>query len=381
MNVLRVEGFLASGVHCGLKREGLDLGLIYCPSAACAGLFTTNQVKAAPVLLSQERIRGGRCGAVLVNSGNANACTGRRGQEDARALSARVAKLLNIPPQEVLVASTGIIGRRLPRQRMEAVLPQLVHGLGEDLEPFSRAILTTDTHPKVCLRDLQLGGTKVRLCGIAKGAGMIMPRLATTLCFLLTDLRAEPAMLREALAWAADRTLNLLTVDGETSTNDTLLLLASGRAGNAPVSPEELAGALKGVLGELARMIARDGEGATKLVEVEVEAVDLDSARLAAFAVANSPLVKSALHGGWSNWGRIMAALGRSGAVFDPEEVDILLNGTPVALRGEPVPGQTTARLEGDRVVVEIRLGRGHRVRVLSCDLSPDYVRLNAQEE
>lgn len=381
MSGLRVEGFLAAGVRCGLKREGLDLGLIRClPAAACAGLFTTNRVKAAPVLLSQERVRSGRCAAVLVNSGNANACTGRRGLDDARALSARVAELLGVGPEEVLVASTGIIGRRLPRDRMEAALPELVRSLGEDLDPFCRAILTTDTRPKACLRDLELGGARVRICGIAKGAGMIMPRLATTLCFLLTDLCAEPASLREALRMAAQRTFNLLTVDGETSTNDTMLLLASGRAGNAPIPVRRLSEALEEVLEELARMIARDGEGATRLVEVEVEADDPESARLAAFAVANSPLVKSALHGGWPNWGRIMAALGRSGAEFRPEEVDIRLNGVPVALGGEPAPGPAP-RLEGETVRVEVRMGRGHRVRVLSCDLSPEYVRLNAEGE
>jgi len=298
------RGFRFGAAKAGIKGPGrLDMGLLWCETpASAAGVFTRNRVVAAPVVLCRERIDRGTARAVLVNAGNANACTGEAGLADARRLTAAAAQELGVAPEEVLVCSTGVIGARLPVDRMEAAVPSLRASLAEDPDPFARSILTTDRFPKISARSFHVGGREVCLVGVAKGAGMIRPDMGTMLAFLATDAAVEPGVLRQVLAQAVDRTFNRITVDGDTSTNDTVLLLAGGAAGVAPAEAPggiaALAEAVEGVCRDLARMIVADGEGATKVVEVRVVgAADDASALRIARTVAESPLVKTAIHG------------------------------------------------------------------------------------
>ncbi len=384
------KGFRLSAVAAGVKRPGrLDMGLLVCDGpAAAAGVFTRNRVAAAPVAVCRERLARGAARAVLVNSGNANACTGARGLDDARALSARAAELLDVAPDEVLPCSTGVIGLPLPVDRMAGALPALVEGLGDDPEPFARSIMTTDTFPKVSARTLSLGGREVRLLGIAKGAGMIRPDMATMLAFLATDAPVGAEALRSALALAADRTFNRITVDGDTSTNDTALVLASGLAGGSPLEEDPRAwdafsSALEDVCGELARLIVRDAEGGTKVVEVRVRGAATEEAALAvARTIAESPLVKTAVHGEDPNWGRIAAALGRSGA-YGGGPFSIAIGGVPVVRDGLGRGPEAEARaheqmkLPEFEILVDLEEGPGEAA-VTTCDLSAEYVRINA---
>ena len=384
------RGFRLSAVSAGVKRPGRpDMGLLVCDGpAAAAGVFTRNRVVAAPVVVCRERLARGSARAVLVNSGNANACTGARGMDDARALCARAAGLLGVAPDEVLPCSTGVIGLPLPADRMAAALPALVEGLGDDPGPFARSIMTTDTFPKVSARTLRLGGREVRLLGIAKGAGMIRPDMGTMLAFLATDAPVGPGALRSALALAAERTFNRITVDGDTSTNDTALVLASGRAGGSPLEDDPRAwdaftGALEAVCGELARLIVRDAEGGTKVVEVRVRgAATGEAALVIARTIAESPLVKTAAHGEDPNWGRIAAALGRSGP-YGGGPFSIAIGGVPVVRDGLGLGPEAEARahermkLPEFEIRVDLEEGSGEAA-VTTCDLSAEYVRINA---
>ena len=332
------RGFRGAAIAAGIKktRGELDLALILCdaPVTTAAGLFTTNLVLAAPVLLSRQNLAEshGRCRAVLVNSGNANACTGRKGMHTARESARAAAKLLSLQPAQVLVASTGVIGVPLELGLVTNQLPSLVESLSiENAAAVARAIMTTDTFPKSCVVRSEVGGKPVYLAGIAKGAGMIHPRMATLLSFLTTDALIGPHTLQNLLRAAVQVSFNRITVDGDTSTNDTVVALASGVSG-VGVRPGNTSWAwfLEGLMQlcqTLAKMIARDGEGAKKLVTIEVQGARKPSdAERIARTIANSPLVKTAIAGSDPNWGRIICAAGYSGALFDPNRVDIRIN-------------------------------------------------------
>jgi glutamate N-acetyltransferase/amino-acid N-acetyltransferase len=379
---------LTGHASCGLKKAPgkPDLGLIFCPEgAACAGLFTRNRVKAAPVVISRGRVKAGRCRAVLVNAGNANACTGAQGVAAARETGRAVASELGIPEAQVLLASTGVIGLPLPADKIIAALPSLARDLsGADqkgLSGLASAIMTTDTFAKTAWR----GGEGFRVAGVAKGAGMIAPDMATMLAFVLTDAAVGAAALKALLAQAAETTFNRVTVDGDTSTNDTLIALASGK-GRPLTGPalEGFAESLFGVCYDLARMIARDGEGATRLIEVRLKGARTPREALAAArAVANSPLVKTAVFGRDANWGRVMAALGRSGARFEPSRVGISFGGVQVVREGiglgEEAEAAAARKMEAPEIVLAVDLGSGEAEELVwTCDLSPEYIRINA---
>jgi len=387
-----IPGFMFSGVSAGIKEEGeRDLALLYSVApATAAGVFTANRVKAAPVLLDRERMRKGRCQAIIVNSGNANACTGERGMRDARAVADATAEALGIPRGLVLVSSTGVIGQPFPTDRVLSRIPGLVGSLSSHgLLDAAEAIMTTDKFPKLRMEKCSIGGREIRICGVAKGAGMIMPQLATMLCFVVTDAAIERASLQKALSHATELSFNRITVDGDTSTNDTILVLANGMAKNRTITPKSadyplFRDLLTGVMLELAKMIVRDGEGATKFIEVTVEGARSEAdARKVASTVANSTLVKTAFFGEDANWGRIAAALGRSGVPINPNAFDILLNGVPVAVggmgTGEDSQKEADQVIKGDTVTVTIRLHQGNaHASMYACDLSIDYVKINA---
>ncbi len=383
------RGFTAGATYAGLKTYGedrLDLALLLSEApCAGAGVFTQNRVVAAPVLLSREHLGRALPRAILANSGCANAAVGGQGIIDAREMSALAAERLGIAPEEVLVASTGVIGVELSmgliRSGVRAIEP------GDQGHAFARAIMTTDMHPKEAAVRFTLDGAKATLAGTAKGAGMVHPDMATLLAFLTTDAAVEPVFLQEALKQAADQTFNMLTIDGDTSTNDTLLLLANGLAGNPPISGgsqgELFLAALVQVCQELAKMIARDAEGATKLLTVRTEGADtLEDARRAARTIASSTLLKTALFGNDPNWGRVLAALGRSGAVFDEGKVAVYINEICVMDGGKPVPffrEAAVATMQRPEVSILVRLGTGAvSATAWGCDLTEEYVRINS---
>jgi glutamate N-acetyltransferase/amino-acid N-acetyltransferase len=388
---MKVKGFKAAGLAAGLRyQEKMDLGLIAADTAVnAAGVFTTNLVKAAPVLWSREQLAGGRARAILVNSGQANACTGQAGLEASASSARAVAAQLGCGPEEVLVASTGVIGEQLNLAALEKAAPELAAGLDEDgLPRVAQAMMTTDTYPKMAEARGLIDGREFNVVGLVKGAGMICPNMATMLCFVLTDAACSAGYLREMLGRHVEHSFNRVTVDGDTSTNDCVLVLAGGLAGNAPLENEQSLGssefeqAFSQVLSDLSRMIIADGEGATKLVTIAVSgAADQTQAKAAAMTVANSPLVKTALFGEDANWGRIMGALGRSGADFDPDLVDIDLNQTPLVRQGVSAGTGTAAdeimRQREFSVNIDLHAGPG-RAQVLTCDLSLDYVKINA---
>ena len=390
---MQVKGFSAAAVRAGIKYQNrLDLGLIFSKTpAAVAGVFTASTVKAAPVLLDMERLRSGRAQAIVVNSGNANACTGEEGMSMARAVSGLTAQALGIDEELVQVASTGVIGAQLKLEPFAKAMPDLAASLSPNgFADLARAIMTTDTVPKTAAAAVTIDGTEVNLWACAKGAGMIMPDMATMLCFAVTDANIAQPALQTAVSSGADISFNRITVDGDTSTNDTVLCLANGAAGNTILDkhcPEDLAvftEALHGLFKDLAKQIVRDGEGATKLVAIRVEeAATQEEAVTAARTIANSPLVKTAFFGEDANWGRIIAALGRSGAEFQPERVaiafdDALLveNGFGLGLEAEKAASQVLKKKD---FTVAVRLGQGAAAaEMLTCDLSCDYVKINA---
>ncbi|MDH7577487.1 MAG: bifunctional glutamate N-acetyltransferase/amino-acid acetyltransferase ArgJ [Bacillota bacterium] len=385
------QGFQAAGVVAQIRKKGRrDLALIYSQvPAAAAALFTQNQVKAAPVLVSKENLAGRTVQAIVANSGIANACTGRQGLSDARRMAALTAEVLGISPDLVVVASTGVIGIPLPMEKIEKGIREAAASLSRDGGgAASEAIITTDTCPKEYAVKVCLGKKEVTLGGIAKGSGMIHPNLATMLSFLTTDAAVRPEALAEALRWAGERSFNAVTVDGDTSTNDMVVLLANGLAGNEPLTGEEpdyflFREALLAVCRELVKMIARDGEGATKFLEIRVKGAEREEeARLIARSVAGSNLVKAAIFGEDANWGRIITAAGYAGVPFDPDRVDIFLGDLKVAEKGAGLDfGEEEAHavLEGREVVITLDLNQGTAEAVAwGCDLSYDYVRINA---
>ena len=366
-----------------------DLGLLFSEEVggAAAVVVTTNVVKAAPLLVTGEAVEGGTVRAVVVNSGVANAATGERGLEDARGMQALAAAELGLEPGEVAVASTGVIGEHLPMDRVETGIKEAAASLSSDDSPFAEAILTTDTRTKEAVATVEVGGKVVTVGGVAKGSGMIHPNMATMLAFVTTDAAVEKECLQNTLSKATERTFNRITVDGDTSTNDMVLLMANGAAGNKPLtqsSPDYPAfeEAVEAVMRELAKEVARDGEGATKLIEVVVEgAKDEESAATLAKAVVGSSLVKTAAYGEDANWGRVLAAMGYAGVPFDPEGVEIHFGPVKVFEKGEPVShdaAEANATLAGDEVVVTARLGEGEgSASAWGCDLTHEYVEIN----
>lgn len=388
--VTAAAGFTAAGACCGIKKDAKDVALIVSNApAAAAGTFTTNRFCAAPVMLSRARLAAGRARAIVVNSGCANAATGEAGMRDAEAVTAAAARALKVDPSEVLAASTGRIGRPLPVGKITDALPALAAALsragGRDA---AIAILTTDTRPKEAVARLALGGKEATIGGMAKGAGMIHPMMATMLAFITTDAAVEPACLAAMLRASVEKSFNRITVDGDRSTNDSVFLLANGMAGNAVIAGTDgvearrFAAALDEVTGKLAEMIVRDGEGASKFIEIVVRgARDSEEAKRLGFAVANSPLFKTAMYGEDPNWGRILSALGAAGVDISRDGVELLLQGQRVFAGGVPAGADEAAlekMLKGGDIRIEIALARGAaRERVLTCDLTPDYVELN----
>ena len=388
----RVPGFLFSGISAGIKKDGRrDLGLIYSEiPAQVAGLFTTNAVKAAPVQLDMKRIRGGLCQAVLVNSGNANACTGMAGLRNAQAVSKGIAKALRIGESRVLVSSTGVIGAPLPVKKIAEGIPELLQTLSPDgFLKTVEAIMTTDTFPKVEVATCRIGGTQVKLCGMIKGAGMICPNVATMLSFLMTNASIPSPLLQRMLKKVSEGSYNRITIDGDTSTNDTVLLLANGKADHPSIhrmdrDGEVFQSMLSEVCQNLTKSLVKDGEGATKFIEIEVRGTrNLDDAKRAAYAVAHSPLVKTAFFGEDANWGRILCALGHSGARINPNQIDVFFDRSPIVRDGMGVGGQLEERAaqvikkQSFKVTVDLHQGK-HQFSVLTTDLSLDYVKINA---
>ena len=382
------KGFLASGVRAGIRKKRPDLGLIVAEGGAnAAAVFTKNRFQAAPVVLSKSSLKrsGGRVKAVVVNAGCANAVTGKEGLDAAKRVRTRAAALLRCDADEIFLASTGVIGVVLPDKKVREALPDSIARLSQGgIDALSHAILTTDVGPKVTQATFMIGGKRARIVGVAKGAGMIHPNMATMLAFVMTDAAIAPVVLQRALKEAVDQSFNVISVDGDTSTNDCVLVMSSGKAGNAQSADStEFQRALNTVCRQLAWMIVRDGEGATRVMELEVRGARSErDARLAAHAIATSPLVKTALHGGDPNWGRILAAVGRSGARFSIRRVS--LSAGPIALvrDGSAVEyrEKDAARIFArERVPLTLDLGGGNgRVVVLSSDLGHDYVSLNA---
>ncbi len=385
------QGFRAGAAAAGFKKPGRnDIGLIVSDRpAVMAALFTTNAFKAAPVQVGQEILsRYGTARAVLANSGQANACTGREGLENCRETQRLVAEAVGVQPHEIVPLSTGVIGAQLKMDLWRAAVPALAESLGtQDAEGFTRAFMTTDAFPKFVTRQVRLSGGEVRLAGMAKGAGMICPNMATMLSVVLTDAAVEREAWQDMFARAVAKTFNRVTVDGDTSTNDTVLGLANGASGVSAAAEQDarqLEDALTDVLGRLAHMLVKDGEGATKVMHISVcgAASDADAEQVAR-TVAHSQLVKTAIYGQDANWGRIVAAVGRSGVAIDPDAVRLTLCGVERFRDGQPVNDhleeQLAELLKGKDIEVGIELGDGHGVAAVhASDLSHDYVSLNA---
>jgi len=391
--ITAVPGILAAGITAGIKPSGKkDIALIYSSAPArAAAIFTTNQVKGASVLVSQEHVRDGKAQAIVASSGCSNVCTGEQGVKDAREITKTVGELLRIKPNQVLIAATGVIGQPLPMDKIRPALPKLVKALSpQGGRSAAEAIMTTDTRVKEAALRVEVGGRPITIGGMAKGVGMIEPHLATMFCFLATDAMVAADALPRVLKRAADASINRITVDGDQSTSDTVAVLANGLAENAPLERgsrglREFAVGLDAIVARLAHMLVADGEGATKVVEVAVSgARTRREALLAARSVANSPLVKTAINGADPNWGRIMMALGKSAARVVQDKVSIRFGDELLVEKGMLKPG---ARVDKIRtlmaeheypIAIDLGLGRG-RETVWTADLSEEYVRINGK--
>ncbi|MBB6448454.1 glutamate N-acetyltransferase/amino-acid N-acetyltransferase [Geomicrobium halophilum] len=384
-------GFKATGLHTKVKRKRKDLGVIVCDEAAsAAAVYTLNQIQAAPLAVTKESIAaGGTLRAVVVNSGQANACTGKAGMEDAYEMQKKTADTFGLSPLDVAVASTGTIGDRI---KMDKILPGIkemkpeAEASGSDA--FAESILTTDTGTKQTCYVTEIDGKAVHIGGVAKGSGMIHPNMATMLGFVTTDANIAPEHLQQALSEITDRTFNRITIDGDTSTNDMVLTLASGKAGNEPLHEDHpdwipFIQALQSVCEELSKQIARDGEGATKLIEVQVHGApsDEDAGKIAK-QIVGSDLLKTAVYGTDGNWGRIICAIGYSGVTIDPDTIDISIGPHSTLLNSEPVDFSeeaVTNHLKQDEVFIAVNLNLGNgNGKAWGCDLTYDYVRINA---
>ena len=385
-----VDEFQMAGMACGLKKNGKkDLGIIHSRRlASVAGVFTRNLVKAAPVILDQTRIKSGRCRAIIVNSGNANCCTGEKGMQDALAMTKSVADQLGVSENEILVASTGVIGEPLPIDKIHDAVPHLVNSLKADgLPDLADAIMTTDTVPKYITVQKRLKSGQYRVAAVAKGAGMIRPNMATMLCFVISDIGLKSEAMQQLLQSATDMSFNRITVDGDMSTNDTVLFMANGASGVSVESSQDLKevqNVLDDILNQLARLCVKDAEGATKLMEVRVTgAVSDQAARTIADTVANSNLVKTALFGEDANWGRIIAAAGRAGVPLEPHLVDIYFGSIQLVRdgvgMGKRIEDEASKELKKSELTMTLDLKMGNGISsVLTCDFSLDYVRINA---
>jgi glutamate N-acetyltransferase / amino-acid N-acetyltransferase len=384
------KGFKVAGIESGLKKNGTkDLGLIYSEvPATVAGVFTKNRVQAAPVLLDRERIKSGKCQAVIVNSGNANCCTGEQGMRDAIEMTRLVASGLKISEDLVMVASTGVIGQRLDTGKIEAAVPELVRAVTPDgMEGLAEAIMTTDTVPKVVTRQGTVEGKPYTVTGVAKGSGMIRPDMATMLCFVVSDVSIPHDLLTDVLLAATDQSFNKITVDGDTSTNDTILVLANGLSEAAIENPAHIGSfqiVLDEVLINLAKMVVKDGEGATKLVEIIIKGAltDKDATKVAD-TISNSNLVKTALFGEDANWGRILAAAGRAGVKINPYKIDICFDDVMIAKDGmwcgEKAEEEAAKILKRDEFAISVDLNMGQgSASIFTCDISVEYVKINA---
>jgi len=385
-------GFRAAGIHCGVKKSRKDLAMIASDvPAATAAVFTQNKVPAAPVIVDKLQVKASSVAqAIVVNSGNANACTGERGLNDAWSMVAETADALSIDPSLVLVSSTGVIGQYLPMEHIQTGIRiaanALNHAGGREA---AEAIMTTDTFVKELAVKTHIGGTQIVLGGMAKGSGMIAPNMATMLGFVTTDAAVEPALLKQMLTLASDRSFNRISVDGDTSTNDMVVLMANGAAGSPLLAHAEqedaqrFYNALEWLLTELAKMIVLDGEGATKLVAIQVNGAETEEEAVkAGRAVANSSLVKTALHGEDANWGRILAAIGYSGIDFDPEAVEIFFDEVPILQKKYSIDfSEVEAKrvLSKKELTITIELHKGNASACFwTCDLSKEYVDINA---
>lgn len=389
------QGFLANAVECGIKdpaKRRLDLGLIYSQQpCVTAATFTTNRVKAAPVRICQKHLKSNDVRAVIVNSGNANACTGHRGIADARTMARLTAEQLKLSTEQVLVGSTGIIGLPMPMDRISGRIHDLAKGLERERnDAVAKAIMTSDTKPKTFAVEMQIGSKKVRIGAVAKGAGMICPNMGTMLCYVTTDAKIGLADLKRVTKQAVDRTFNRISIDGDTSTNDTVVVMANGASGQRKLQPDSaamnlFAEGLEAVMLKLAKAIVRDGERVTKFVEIQVRnARRADDARRVAEAVANSLLVKCSWNGGDPNWGRVMHAIGYSGAPIDEEDIHIYFDGVVACTNGlvaeTPVEKLRAVTAKAEFTVL-IDLGQGKAEWVVyTSDLSQEYVDFNRSE-
>jgi len=390
MGIIMCPGFEAAGIAAGLKKKNKkDLGLIFSKVPAnVAGVFTRNRVKAAPVILDRERIKSGVCQAIIVNSGNANCCTGEQGIRDAETMASLSASELGISKNLVLVASTGVIGEPLPLEKIKTAIPDLVESLRpEGIPDLAKSIMTTDTVPKMVSEQGVVEGKSFIVTGVAKGAGMIRPDLATMLCFVFTDVNAASDVLKEALVSAIDRSFNRITIDGDTSTNDTVLMMANGLSGaviETPSHKEIFQKVIDRIFLDLAKQLVRDGEGVTKLVEIIVRGAVSDSdARKVADTVAHSPLVKTAFFGEDANWGRIIGAVGRAGVDVDPNRIDLYFDDVQMVKAGmgcgKGVEVEATKVLKKSEFTVAVHLNMGQGFgSMITCDFSVDYVKINA---
>jgi glutamate N-acetyltransferase/amino-acid N-acetyltransferase len=387
-----VAGVRMATAAAGIRYQGRAdvLAMAFPPGTAVAGVFTRNRCPGAPVDWCRAALPGGRARALVVNAGNSNVFTGQAGRDACLATAEAAARLLGCKPREVFLASTGVIGEPLPADRLTAALPGLFGALAEDgWQDAARAIMTTDTFPKAAFRTARIGGQTVTIAGIAKGSGMIAPDLATMLCFLATDAKIPPAVLQAALKAGVDKSFNATTVDSDTSTSDTVLLFATGQARHPRVPAEggpllrEFRAALADLLLDLALRVVRDGEGAQKLIRIEVTgATTARSARKVGLAIANSPLVKTAIAGEDANWGRIVMAVGKSGEPAERDRLSVAIGGTWVAKAGSVVPGYdetpVVAHMRGREIAMTVDLGLGTgKATVWTCDLTHGYIDIN----
>ncbi|MBZ4661790.1 MAG: arginine biosynthesis bifunctional protein ArgJ [Thermotoga sp.] len=390
------SGFKFAGVHCKIKRKRKDLGIIFSEvPCVAAGVFTTNVVKAAPVIYDMEILKKNSNGirAVVVNSGVANACTGEQGMINARRMAEKTAEELGVPVESVLVSSTGVIGVQLPMDKVENGIEEAVKVLSDDPLPFAEAIMTTDTKVKMHSTRVTIDGKEITVLGIAKGSGMIHPNMATMLSFITTDAKISEEALKKLLKLSVDDSYNMIDVDGDTSTNDMVIVLANGLAGNTTIQPEtdgfwKLYEAVHEVNQVLAEKIVEDGEGATKVIEAHVvNAPDMKSARLIARSIVSSNLVKTAIYGEDANWGRIIAAAGYSGAAFDPNKLDLFFESEAgrikVAENGQGVPfdEEEAKKILSEKkikIILDMKQGK-EAAKAWGCDLTEKYVEINGR--
>ena len=392
--VTAAQGFVAGGIHCGVRKNKSkpDLAMIYSQTpCAAAAVYTQNLVKGAPILVTRKNIANGYARAVICNSGNANTCNAD-GEEKAQAMCDLTAQALGIDPQDVVVASTGVIGQVLPIEPIAAGIPELVKSLSaEGSSAAATAIMTTDTIPKEAAAEVETGGKTVRLGGISKGSGMIHPNMATMLCFVTTDCAISPEMLQRAIHQVTETTFNMISIDGDTSTNDTFAILANGAAGNQEITApgpdyDAFVEALEAVCRKLSKLMAGDGEGATKLLICQTEgAATLDAARTVAKSVICSTLFKAAMFGADANWGRVLCAIGYSGAAVDVNKIDVSFRSAKGRVdvykngAGIPFSEEEASLVLGEReieILIHLHMGQ-ERAEAYGCDLTYDYVKIN----